>query len=59
MYYVEQRLGLESVLKKTAGKYCFGDEITLADACLVPQVFNAKRYVEINDAMYSGLDSKF
>ncbi|KAJ8327145.1 hypothetical protein QVD99_004998 [Batrachochytrium dendrobatidis] len=36
--------GLEPVLKKTAGKYCFGDEITLADACLVPQVFNAKRW---------------
>jgi len=26
------------------GKYCFRDQITMADCCLVPQVFNAKRY---------------
>lgn len=26
------------------GRYCFGDEITMADCCLVPQVFNAQRY---------------
>ncbi|CAH2901203.1 MAG: Maleylacetoacetate isomerase (EC @ Glutathione S-transferase, zeta (EC [uncultured Paraburkholderia sp.] len=26
------------------GKLCFGDEPTLADACLIPQVFNALRF---------------
>lgn len=26
------------------GRYCFGDEISMADCCLVPQVFNAQRY---------------
>jgi maleylacetoacetate isomerase len=26
------------------GRYCLADSITLADCCLVPQVFNAKRY---------------
>ncbi|MGB5079577.1 MAG: maleylacetoacetate isomerase [Burkholderiales bacterium] len=26
------------------GKYCLGDRITMADCCLVPQVFNAQRY---------------
>jgi maleylpyruvate isomerase len=26
------------------GKLCFGDEPTLADACLIPQVFNAQRF---------------
>lgn len=26
------------------GRYCHGDAPTLADCCLVPQVFNAKRY---------------
>jgi maleylacetoacetate isomerase len=26
------------------GKHCFGDMVTMADCCLVPQVFNAKRY---------------
>ena len=27
-----------------AGRYCVGDEVTLADLCLVPQVYNARRY---------------
>uniref|UniRef100_A0A0K8RHM9 Putative glutathione s-transferase n=1 Tax=Ixodes ricinus TaxID=34613 RepID=A0A0K8RHM9_IXORI len=35
---------LEAVLAKTAGKYCVGDSVTMADACLVPQVYNAKRF---------------
>lgn len=37
---------VEKLLSSSAGKYCVGDEITLADCCLVPQVFNARRYVE-------------
>ncbi|XP_032515370.2 probable maleylacetoacetate isomerase 1 [Danaus plexippus] len=35
--------GLESVeelLKKTTGRFCIGDQITVADLCLVPQVYN-------------------
>ncbi|XP_037359684.1 maleylacetoacetate isomerase isoform X2 [Talpa occidentalis] len=35
---------LEKILKGTAGKYCVGDEVTMADLCLVPQVANAERY---------------
>ena len=31
---------LEKVLEKTAGKYCVGDMVTMADCCLVPQVSN-------------------
>ena len=27
-----------------SGKYCFGDQVTMADVCLVPQVFNAQRF---------------
>ena len=27
-----------------AGRYCHGDTPTMADCCLVPQVFNAKRF---------------
>ncbi len=26
------------------GKFCHGDSVTMADICLVPQVFNAKRF---------------
>ncbi|MBB3167576.1 maleylacetoacetate isomerase [Simiduia aestuariiviva] len=35
---------LESQLTQTAGAFCFGDSPTLADVCLVPQVYNAKRF---------------
>ena len=35
---------LETVLKETAGLYCVGDTVTMADCCLVPQVFNARRW---------------
>jgi glutathione S-transferase len=26
------------------GKHCFGDSVTLADICLVPQMLNARRF---------------
>eukprot|EP00055_Hartaetosiga_balthica_P007056 m.23775 g.23775 ORF g.23775 m.23775 type:complete len:218 (+) comp5583_c0_seq1:128-781(+) len=42
---------LEKELEKTAGKYCFGDEITMVDLCLVPQVFNAERF-EVDMSKY-------
>lgn len=35
---------LEQRLNGTAGEYCYGDKITLADICLVPQVYNALRF---------------
>ena len=35
---------LEQQLAASAGRYCFGDELTLADVCLLPQVFNAQRF---------------
>ncbi|XP_047650880.1 maleylacetoacetate isomerase isoform X2 [Phacochoerus africanus] len=34
---------LEQILQSTAGKYCMGDEVSMADLCLVPQVANAER----------------
>eukprot|EP01137_Pigoraptor_chileana_P035809 Opistho-2@30422 len=36
--------GLEKLLKDTAGNFCVGDEITMADLCLAPQVYNARRF---------------
>ncbi|WP_115718333.1 maleylacetoacetate isomerase [Gallaecimonas mangrovi] len=35
---------LEQRLVKSAGQYCFGDTLTMADCCLVPQLYNAKRF---------------
>ncbi len=35
---------IEERLQTTAGKYCFGFDLSLADICLVPQVFNAQRF---------------
>ncbi|KAK6184025.1 hypothetical protein SNE40_006572 [Patella caerulea] len=32
------------MLTETSGRYCHGDEITLADVFLLPQVFNAKEF---------------
>jgi maleylacetoacetate isomerase len=34
---------LEAKLAQTAGVYCVGDCVTMADLCLVPQVYNANR----------------
>ena len=35
---------LEALLIRHSGRYCFGDTVTLADLCLVPQVYNAQRF---------------
>ena len=35
---------LEKQLSKTAGEFCFGDSVTVADLCLIPQIYNAKRF---------------
>lgn len=32
------------VQNKHHGKFCFGDHLTLADLCLVPQMYNARRF---------------
>lgn len=35
---------LEAMAKAGAGRFLFGDEPTIADVCLVPQLFNARRF---------------
>jgi maleylacetoacetate isomerase len=37
-------IALEKWLKNTAGDFCFGNSITLADVFLIPQIFNAYRF---------------
>ncbi|KAG6545931.1 hypothetical protein Mapa_012591 [Marchantia paleacea] len=61
-YIIRGFTALESMLEKTSGKYCFGDEITLADVLLIPQMNNANRYkvdmspfptlVRLRDSLY-------
>ena len=38
--------GLEALeaMVATTGEHCFGDRITMADVCLVPQLYNARRW---------------
>jgi len=36
--------GVEQMLEETAGIYCVGDEVSMADLFLIPQVGNAHRY---------------
>jgi maleylacetoacetate isomerase/maleylpyruvate isomerase len=35
---------IEKQLVHTSGCYCFKDQITVADICLIPQVYNANRF---------------
>lgn len=36
--------GIEKRIQNTAGEYCFGFDLSMADVCLVPQVYNARRF---------------
>src|SRR3984893_13165978 len=45
---------IEARLAAIAGRHAVGDQITLADICLVPQVYNARRF-GLDLAPYPGL----
>ncbi|NP_001279486.1 maleylacetoacetate isomerase-like [Callorhinchus milii] len=47
-FIVQGFAALERVLQDTAGRCCVGDEVTMADMCLVPQVFNATRRFKVD-----------
>ncbi len=43
--FIERGLGaFQRAAAETAGRYCVGDSPTLADACLVPQLYHARRF---------------
>lgn len=48
--------GVEELLAANEGPYCFGDQVTLADLCLIPQLFNAKA-VELDLSPYPRLQA--
>lgn len=35
---------LEKMVKPYAGSFCLGDQVTMADVCLIPQLYNALRF---------------
>ncbi len=35
---------VESVLADSAGEFCVGNDPSIADFCLIPQVYNARRF---------------
>jgi maleylacetoacetate isomerase len=43
-WIVEGFAALEALAEPGAGRFLFGDEPSLADICLVPQMFNARRF---------------
>jgi maleylacetoacetate isomerase len=44
-FFTERGLkAFETVVSKTAGRYCCGDTITLADVCLMPALWNAEKH---------------
>ena len=45
---------LEALAAPRAGRFLSGDEVTLADVCLVPQMYNARRF-EVDLAPYPNL----
>jgi maleylacetoacetate isomerase len=45
--------GLEALAAPRAGRFLFGDTVTAADICLVPQLYNARRFEVPLDAFPS------
>lgn len=40
----------EAMAKETAGEFCVGDSPTIADACLVPQIYASRRFnIDLSD----------
>ncbi|XP_026323959.1 probable maleylacetoacetate isomerase 1 [Hyposmocoma kahamanoa] len=53
LYHTERGLQtLEELLKKTAGEFCVGDQLTMADLCFVPQLFNATTRTQLDISKY-------
>lgn len=46
-YWIETGLGaLEATVRRHSGdrRHCYGNSVTMADVCLVPQMYNARRF---------------
>lgn len=47
---------LEKMLSQTAGKYCFGDDITAADCCLYPHAVGAAARFGVDLSQYQTIN---
>lgn len=55
-YWIDRGLhAMERVAQQTAGQYCVGDTPTVADICLIPQLYNARRFELDVEASYPTL----
>lgn len=43
-FITEGMIAFEAMLPENAATHCFGDRPTMADLCLVPQMYNARRW---------------
>ncbi|MDD9952133.1 MAG: maleylacetoacetate isomerase [Zetaproteobacteria bacterium] len=44
-HWIQTRFAaVEKLLQQTAGRYCYQGQLTMADLCLAPQVYNAARF---------------
>jgi maleylacetoacetate isomerase len=44
-HWIAEGLGpIEAMVARSGGEFCVGDAPSLADVCLVPQLYNARRY---------------
>ncbi|MGQ4275966.1 maleylacetoacetate isomerase [Pseudidiomarina sp. E22-M8] len=43
-WFAESFKAFEKNLEEVSGNYCVGDEFSLADVCLIPQVYSAQRF---------------
>jgi maleylpyruvate isomerase len=46
---------LEAMAKETAGTFLIGETFTFADACLLPQLYGARRFASVEPARYPTL----
>jgi maleylacetoacetate isomerase len=49
-------LAFEQQLNGISGKYCIGDDISLADFVLIPQMYNARRFnIDLNNGQFTNI----
>lgn len=48
---------LEAMAKASSGQFMVGDQFTFADACLLPQLFGARRFATVEPSRYPTLTS--